>query len=316
MLFPRRQSTNQFFVRKHMSRIVVRLPVVRGPLAGEETPPCLAGLPRLWPGLPRDVVASRGATGGVSAPQGPWFFPEDLPLDPRQALACLQDLQHMTDAALTGTPLRAWQGRQAESLRSQAESAARAAFAAGGGDEADALAAAEAAEEGERRCRAQRLLLLCWLQEERLAEMAALHRRYAGGRAHLAAAFDGDAGEAASLSELPDDLLRPAGPEQPEEAAALAAMLPPWPRVLDAACHFLPDEALILAEAGLRDALLEREDLVPAAEDIQKELAGDGGPRLLALTAPLWRILQRPGCPRCHPRWERPLTVLTWEDQA
>lgn len=255
MLFPQRQSTNQFFVRKHMSRIVVRLPVVRGPLAGEETPPCLAGLPRLWPGLPRDVVASRGATGGVSAPQGPWFFPEDLPLDPGQALACLQDLQHMTDAALTGTPLRAWQGRQAESLRSQAESAAR-------------------------------------------------------------AAFGGDAGEAASLSELPDDLLRPAGPEQPEEAAALAAMLPPWPRVLDAASHFLPDEALILAEAGLRDALLEREDLVPAAEDIQKELAGDGGPRLLALTAPLWRILQRPGCPRCHPRWERPLTVLTWEDQA
>ena len=293
-----------------MSRIVVRLPVVRGPLAGEGTPSCLAGLPRLWPGLPRDLAALRGTESGTPAPQGPWFFPEDFPLTPQQALACLHDLQHMADAALSGTPLPAWQGRQAAALRGQAESAARAAFA-GAGDEAAALAAAEAVEELERRCRAQRLLLLCWLQEERLAEMAALHRRYAGGRAHLAAAFDGDE---AALTELPDDMLRPAGPEQPEEAAALAAMLPPWQRILDAACYFLPEGALILAEAGLREALLERGDLVPAAADVQGALAGESGPRLLALTAPLWQVLQRPGCPRCHSRWERPLTVLTWEE--
>lgn len=310
MHFRQRQSTNQFFVRRHMSRIVVRLPVVRGPLAGEGTPSCLAGLPRLWPGLPRDLAALRGTESGTPAPQGPWFFPEDLPLTPQQALACLHDLQHMADAALSGTPLPAWQGRQAAALRGQAESAARAAFA-GAGDEAAALAAAEAAEELERRCRAQRLLLLCWLQEERLAEMAALHRRYAGGRAHLAAALDGENADAAS-SDLPDDILRGVMPEQPEEAAALASMLPPWRRVLDAACHFLPEGACIVAEAGLREALLERGDMLPAPAELRTELACEDGPPLLVLEAPLWQVLQRPRCPGCHPHWERRLTVLTW----
>ncbi len=296
-----------------MSRTYVRLPLVRGPLAGERTPPRLDGIPRLWPGLPRGGEASRDTESGVPAPQGPWFVPGNFSLSPRQALACLQDLQGMTDAALTGTPLPAWQGRQTATLRSQAEIAARAAFA-GAGDESAALAAAEAAEEKERLCRAQRLLLLCWLQEERLAEMAALHRRYAGGRAHLAASLDGEDG--AALPGLPDDILRTASPDQPEEAAALAAMLPPWQRVLEAACRFLPDGAAIVAEAGLREALLERGDLVPATEDVQREVVGEDGPRLLVLEAPLWQVLQRPRCPSCQPRWERPLTVLTWGEQA
>lgn len=294
-----------------MSGIYVRLPVVRGPLAGEETPSPLAGLPRLWPGLPREDETLRQGAGGAPAPQGPWFHPGNFPLTPQQALACLQDLQRMTDAALSGTPLRAWQGRQRDSLRGQAESAARAAFAAGAGDETAALAAAEAAEARERLCRAQRLLLLCWLQEERLAEMAALHRRYAGGRAHLAAALDGENADAAS-SDLPDDILRGVMPEQPEEAAALASMLPPWRRVLDAACHFLPEGACIVAEAGLREALLERGDMLPAPAELRTELACEDGPPLLVLEAPLWQVLQRPRCPGCQPHWERPLILLTW----
>lgn len=294
-----------------MSRIFIRLPVLRGPLAGEGAPSPLAGLPRLWPGLPQEEEAPRQGAGGAPAPQGPWFHPGNLPLTPRQALACLQDLQRMTDAALSGTPLRAWQGRQRDSLRGQAESAARAAFAAGAGDETAALAAAEAAEARERLCRAQRLLLLCWLQEERLAEMAALHRRYAGGRAHLAAALDGENAEASSPA-LPDDILRGVAPELPEEAAALAAMLPPWQRILDAACHFLPEGACIVAEAGLREALLERDDMLPAPAELRKEIAGEDGLPLLVLEAPLWQVLQRPRCPGCHPHWERRLTVLTW----
>lgn len=298
-----------------MSRIFVRLPVVRGPLAGERVPPCLAGLPRLWPGLPETGMPD-GPAGCVPAPQGPWYKADNLPLSPLQAQACLGDLQAMTDAALSGTPLRAWQGGQAASLRGQAESAARAAFAAGAGDEAAALAAAEAAEERERLCRAQRLLLLCWLQEERLAEMAALHRRYAGDRAQLAATLDDGREHAEAPAGLPDDILRAPAPDMPEEADALAAMLPPWQRVLEAALNFLPEEAVIVAEAGLRAALLERDDLTPAPPEWRAAVAGDDGPALLSLTAPLWRVLLRPRCPACCSRWERPVSLLTWEGGA
>lgn len=298
-----------------MSRIFVRLPLVRGPLAGEQAPACLAALPRLWPGLPETGMPD-GAAGGAPAPRGPWYTPANLPLSPRQALACLRDLQAMTDAALSGTPLRAWQGGQAASLRGQAESAARSVFAAGAGDETAALAAAEAAEERERLCRAQRLLLLCWLQEERLAEMAALHRRYAGDRAQLAATLDDGRERTEAPAGLPDDILRATTPDLPAEAAALAAMLLPWQRVLDAALDFLPQGAVIVAEAGLREALLERDDLAPAAAELRAAVAGEGGPALLSLTAPIWRVLLRPRCPDCCSRWERSITLLTWGDGA
>lgn len=297
-----------------MSRIFVRLPVVRGPLDGEWVPPCLAKLPRLWPGLPQpDTGREDKASGCAPAPVGPWYTPENLPLSPLQAQACLHDLQAMTDAALSGTPLRAWLGGQAASLRGQAESVARAAFAAGRGDEMAALAAEAAAEERERLCRAQRLLLLCWLQEERLAEMAALHRRYTGNRARLAAALD----DGRELDAGPEsDSLRPSASALPEETDALAALLPPWQRVLEAAINFLPEQAVIVAEAGLRTALLERDDLTPASAELQEAVTGEDGPALLRLTAPLWKVLLRPRCPDCCPRWERPVTLLTWGDRA
>ena len=76
------------------------------------------------------------------------------------------------------------------------------------------------------------------------------------------------------------------------------------------------NSGMIQEDAGLREALLERGDLVPATEDVQREVVGEDGPRLLVLEAPLWQVLQRPRCPSCQPRWERPLTVLTWGEQA
>lgn len=296
-----------------MSRIFVRLPVVRGPLAGERVPFRLAGVPRIWPGLPQSEEAGVPCpkTGCAPAPQGPWYHPENFPLSPQEALACLRDLQTMIEAALSGTPLRAWQGRQAASLRTQAESAARKAFA-GAGDEADALAASEAAEERELLCRAQRLLLLCWLQEERLAEMAALQRCCDGNRARLAAALADGRNAADVPVSRSGDALTEAAFDLREEADAPAEMLPPWQRVLEAAVHFLPEETVIVAEAGLRAALLERDDLVPAPAELQTAVAGEDGPPLLVLDAPLWRVLLRPRCPSCRPLWERPVTLLTW----
>lgn len=288
-----------------MNEPIVRLPALRGPLAGEAVPAGLAVLPRLWPGLPQTEAGGAASAGRGPAPQGPWFYPDNFPLTPPEALACLRDLQAMTEAALSGVPLRAWQSRQGAALREQAESAARRAFAAAQGNEQAALARAAEAEARERLCRAQRLLLLGWLQEERLAEMATLNGRYADGRARLEAALGA---ETPDLPESP----RPAAGRQ--EADALASLLPPWDRMLEAACHFLPDGAIIVAEAGLRAALLEREDLAPCADARLADLAGPDGPRLTGLRAPLWRLLRRPRPPRCCPHWEREFALLTWEE--
>lgn len=298
-----------------MDKLIVRLPALRGPVAGEDAPPGLDGLPRLWPGLPQTEAGCPAHAGHCPPPRGPWFRPDNFPLTPPEALACLRDLQAMTEAALSGVPVRAWQSRQGAALREQAESAARRAFAAGQGDEAAALAVAEQAAERERLCRAQRLLLLCWLQEERLAEMAELSNRYADGRARLDAAFSAGAGSAELrevMSALPETL-HP-GMNGRQETASLEGLLPPWDRILEAACNFLPDGTLIVAEAGLRTALREREDRAPCADELRAMLAGPDGPRLTGLRAPLWRLLQRPRPPRCCPQWEREFTLLTWEE--
>lgn len=300
-----------------MNKLIVRLPALRGPLPGEHVPSCLTGLPRLWPGLPQTEAVSRaGAEAGIP-PQGPWFRPDTFPLSPPEALACVRDLQAMTEAALSGVPVRAWQNRQGAAMREQAESAARQAFAAARGDEEQALARAAQAEERERLCRAQRLLLLCWLQEERLAEMAALSGRYADGRARLDAALSAGVGaaEVRELAAALPEALRPVTAGQ-QEAASLEALLPPWQRVLEAACHFLPEGSLIVAEAGARTALLEREDLAPCGDELRASLGADDGLRLTGLRAPLWRLLQRPRPPRCCPSWEREFHLLTWEEQA
>lgn len=299
-----------------MNTLIVRLPALRGPLPGERIPSCLAGLPRLWPGLPQaDDATGRTAEGGIP-PQGPWYRPDNFPLTPAEALACVRDLQAMTEAALSGVPLRAWQSRQGATLREQGESAARRAFAAAQGNEEEALARAAGAEERERLCRAQRLLLLCWLQEERLAEMTALSGRYAEGRARLDAALGAGAGTAElreAAAALPD-ALRPATTGQ--EAMSLEALLPPWERVLEAACPFLPAGTIIVAEGPARTALLEREEAMPCGEDVRACLGADDGLRLRGLCAPLWRLLQRPRPPRCCPHWEREFHLLTWEGEA
>lgn len=298
-----------------MNKLIVRLPALRGPLPGERIPSCLAGLPRLWPGLPQTDSAI--AAAGSPPPQGPWFRPDNFPLSPAEALACVRDLQAMTEAALSGVPVRALQNRQGAALREQAESAARRAFADAGGDAEEALARAARAEERERLCRAQRLLLLCWLQEERLAEMTALSGRYAEGRARLDAALSTGAGTAEwrEMAAALPEALRPVTAGR-QEAASLAALLPPWERVLEAACRFLPDGTVIVAEAGLRAALLEREEAMPCGEDVRACLGADDGLRLRGLCAPLWRLLQRPRPPRCCPHWEREFRLLTWEGGA
>ena len=128
-----------------MSALCIRVPALRGPLPGEALLlPAEGSCPvlRLWPGLPEEF--SRPAAGGLTAsgrravtvaapaPEGPWHMPEDLPFSPREAAACLDDLQRMGDAALSGQPVGTLGADVGRARRNSAESALRAGLMADG----------------------------------------------------------------------------------------------------------------------------------------------------------------------------------------
>ncbi len=315
-----------------MSALCIRVPALRGPLPGEAPLSPAAGccpVLRLWPGLPEEF--SRPAAGGltasgrravtvtVPAPQGPWHMPDNLPFSPREAAVCLDDLQRMGDAALSGQPVGTLGADVGRARRNSAESALRAGLMADGTLEtAQALEAAR--EEREKACAAQRMLLWSWLQEERLAELQALSSSLSSSNARLQAALDMDPAD-------PDEAALLAGDARDTEAAlaTLAAfnspvqvddsLLPAWPRLLDAVVRFAPADCLLLAEGRMRRDLLDGQ-----GELAFRPLPGDGPLRLcdadghavplLQARAPLWRLLGRPRAPRCCPGWQEERTVV------
>ena len=292
-------------------------------------PAGLAGVPRLWPGLPERLQApsrlplGRNAWLETAAPQGPWVTPQGLPYAPEEAAACLEDLRRMSEAALSGVPLESlgqMAGRQ-DALRRQSEAAARRAFAVSGcgdGGASSALQAAEQVERDEQARGAQRMLLWSWLQEERLAELAALGSHMRAGQQRLESVLGeaADMAEARAMLSLADAGQVPGVPDVPEGPdAADLSLLPPWERMLDAAAFFLPEGTVFLAEGPMREALLEREDLRPLTGDEQAFFPADA-PALRGVRAPLWQLLQRPRAPRCRPHWARTYLLTTWEQPA
>ena len=104
----------------------ILLPLLRGPLplhafeasaqsgqasaAGKGSDPHWAGALRLWPGLP-------------DAPAEGFFCPDTYPFSPREAVACLGDLQQMGDAALSGLPVGAAAAGNVRAARRSSEMA-------------------------------------------------------------------------------------------------------------------------------------------------------------------------------------------------
>ncbi len=290
---------------------IVRFPALRGPLPGAKPGPDAPWAARLWPGLPgtcREAVALRG--GGLpavaAAPAGPWWTPEAYPYAEDEAARCLEDLRRLADAALAGCPVDALSVGQSRDARLADEARMRDAFARGG-DEAAREAAEKAEQERELR-QAQRLLIWCWLQEERVAELAALSAACAGASGAVGAALGLDDDE--DLSALPPEMRAP--------LAVDAGLLPDWRRVLHAALPFLPAGAALLAEGpmleDLRDAF---EDAIApletsGAEDAGRlrDSVGDDAAALDLLRLPVWRLLGRPRPLRCCPRWSDEISVL------
>ncbi len=163
------------------------------------------------------------------------------------------------------------------------------------------------------------MLLWSWLQEERLAEMAALDRHMRAGQEALAAML-GEA-EAAEDAEAPVRAARLPGhglgaeAAAPDAEAADMSLLPPWERVLDAAAVLLPEGAVLLAEGAMRQALLEREDRCPLTA-VERALFPAEGPTLCGVRAPLWQLLRRSRALLCRVHWQREFLLVTWEREA
>ena len=179
--------------------LCLRLPFLRGPLPrgldrsasgpdGIDTAdaPLWPGALRLWPGLPDDP----------GFPAAGWYRPANYPFNEREAVACLADLRRMDEAALSGLPVGAAAADNARAARRMAEMAVVEGLGGlAGTDSPDAAkrAALQAAEAARRerleREQAQKTLLWLWLQEERLAELDELARRYATNAGSLTAAL-------------------------------------------------------------------------------------------------------------------------------
>lgn len=292
---------------------IIRFPALRGPLPGVRDQLSAPWAVRLWPGLPdsfRERTASGAARGVLpaeaAAPDGPWWTPQTYPWTEKEAACCLEELRRMADAALAGCPVDSLSAGQAGKARLHDEARLRDAFARGG--EAAARAAAEAAEQEREARQAQRLLLWCWLQEERVAELAALSAACTGADGAIGAALGLDGDD--DVSALPPEMRAP--------LAVDTSLLPDWRRVLHAALPFLPDDAVLLAEGGmcedLRDAFADV--VVPlataTADDAPalREAAGADAARLGLLHLPVWRLLGRPRALSCCPQWSREPAVL------
>lgn len=263
--------------------LCLRLPFLRGPLPQGLDPdaasaPAWPGALRLWPGLP-DALCIVDAVADAAAPAPGRYRPADYPFSPREAAACLADLRQMDRAALSGLPLGAAVGGNARNARQLAELAALKDL---DGLDGTAPSSAEMARrERLEREQAQKALLWLWLQEERLAELADLARRYADNAGRLSAALGVEEDE------------RPRG--LPFLGASIAldpALVPPWRLAAANAAYFLPREAALAAEGPMRADLLERLDFSPAPHyatllGCPEKRAGE----IVRARAPLWRAL-------------------------
>ena len=294
----------------------ILLPLLRGPLPSHafETPaqpdnapatgvvsaPQWSGALRLWPGLP-DAPAN-------------YFCPDKYPFSPREAKACLGDLQQMGDAALSGLPVGAAAAAgNSRAARRASEMALLKGLGSSDGDTAAALAAEAARKEQLTLSQAQKALLWAWLQEERLVDLVELTAQFAQNAGGLTAALGIDPDEdldGLAPDALTGDLVRLSSP-----IALDASLVPPWRLVTANALYFVPADAPLIVEGPMRGDLLEMLDFAPAKR-WQGLLEGAAANAVVVeARAPGWQVLGH-----TRPTGQAPLDAerlwITWRIEA
>ena len=294
----------------------ILLPLLRGPLplhafetpaqpdlapaTGAESAPQWSGALRLWPGLP-DAPAN-------------YFCPDKYPFSPREAQACLGDLQQMGDAALSGLPVGAAAAAgNSRAARRASEMALIKGLDSSDGDPAAALAAEAARKEQLALSQAQKALLWAWLQEGTFAELAELTTRFAHDAGGLTAALGVDPDEdldGFTPDALTGDLVRLGSP-----IALDTSLVPPWRLVTANALYFVPADVPLIVEGPMRDDLLDMLDFAPAQR--WQGLLEDAPANAVAVEAraPGWQVLGHTR-PTGQPPLDAERVWVTWRIEA
>ena len=294
----------------------ILLPLLRGPLpshafetpaqpdlspaTGAESAPQWSGALRLWPGLP-DAPAN-------------YFCPDKYPFSPREAQACLGDLQQMGDAALSGLPVGAAAAAgNSRAARRASEMALIKGLDSSDGNTAAALAAEAARKEQLALSQAQKALLWAWLQEGTFAELAELTTRFAHDAGGLTAALGVDPDEdldGFTPDALTGDLVRLGSP-----IALDTSLVPPWRLVTANALYFVPADVPLIVEGPMRDDLLDMLDFAPAQR--WQGLLEDAPANAVAVEAraPGWQVLGHTR-PTGQPPLDAERVWVTWRIEA
>ena len=294
----------------------ILLPLLRGPLplhafetpaqpnlapaTGAESAPQWSGALRFWSGLP-DAPAN-------------YFCPDKYPFSPREAQACLGDLQQMGDAALSGLPVGAAAAAgNSRAARRASEMALIKGLDSSDGDPAAALAAEAARKEQLALSQAQKALLWAWLQEGTFAELAELTTRFAHDAGGLTAALGVDPDEdldGFTPDALTGDLVRLGSP-----IALDTSLVPPWRLVTANALYFVPADVPLIVEGPMRDDLLDMLDFAPAQR--WQGLLEDAPANAVAVEAraPGWQVLGHTR-PTGQPPLDAERVWVTWRIEA
>ena len=294
----------------------ILLPLLRGPLpshafetpaqpdlspaTGAESAPQWSGALRLWPGLP-DAPAN-------------YFCPDKYPFSPREAQACLGDLQQMGDAALSGLPVGAAAAAgNSRAARRASEMALIKGLDSSDGNTAAALAAEAARKEQLALSQAQKALLWAWLQEGTFAELAELTTRFAHDAGGLTAALGVDPDEdldGFTPDALTGDLVRLGSP-----IALDTSLVPPWRLVTANALYFVPADSPLIVEGPMRDDLLDMLDFASAQH--WQGLLEDAPASAVAVEAraPGWQVLGHTR-PTGQPPLDAERVWVTWRIEA
>ena len=255
---------------------------------------------RLWPGLP-DAPAN-------------YFCPDKYPFSPREAQACLGDLQQMGDAALSGLPVGAAAAAgNSRAARRASEMALIKGLDSSDGNPAAALAAEAARKEQLALSQAQKALLWAWLQEGTFAELAELTTRFAHDAGGLTAALGVDPDEdldGFTPDALTGDLVRLGSP-----IALDTSLVPPWRLVTANALYFVPADVPLIVEGPMRDDLLDMLDFAPAQR--WQGLLEDAPANAVAVEAraPGWQVLGHTR-PTGQPQLDAERVWVTWRIAA
>ncbi|MEG2173827.1 MAG: hypothetical protein RRY29_11320 [Desulfovibrionaceae bacterium] len=253
------------------SSLLYVLPFLHTALADGSMP--ATGALRLWPGLP-DMPST-----------GYWSAPE-YPFAPPRAQECMQQLEALSEAALSGVPMQTLASMDSapEAQKRRKELDDIAAFANSG---------ASPSPKGPEAVRvmqaAQKALLWAWLLEEKVLEVKKIMGTYVQDAPHVMDALGVEADDDDTVLSLLASLDR--------SLDNTTVMLPPWLMVLENAALFLPDQAFIGVEGGMADELYDRLTFMPASVST-RTLCGVGAngdnnaeDTLFEARAPLWQAL-------------------------